>query len=131
MGKDDFGSDIGGVRLVDKIATRDFTDKFIRVASLELNLQLVVSVDIANADHAAIEFNEEVTVAFFPTAGEVEFVAKDDLTFVVNMDRDSEAFAEYFCHASVKSVFGTFFKKKRSRSVNVWRLESVYGMDGA
>jgi hypothetical protein len=83
VGEDDFGGDVGGVRFIDTVLARDFANQFIRIASPEFDVHFVgCSVHKADTDHAVVDF-----------------------------DRNSKAFAEYFCHEDMRTSFRIFFKK--------------------
>ena len=71
MGEDDFGGDVGGMRLVDNVLPSDFMNERFGVAASKFNVQFVArSIDPTDADHSLFDSNEEVAVAFFPPTGE-------------------------------------------------------------
>jgi len=112
MGEDDFGGNISNVRFIDKIAARDFADEFVWVAASELNVHIVSPIDVTDADHAALDLDEEIAVALPPAAGEIQLITPYNLPVGVDCDFDSKTLSEYFWHPRIRSVSPLFFKHK-------------------
>ncbi len=91
MGEDDFGGNVGGVRLVDKIAARYFANQPVRITPAKFDIQLMPgAVNPADANHSVFDFHQKISVARFPSAGEFQPIAKHDLPVRVDRDFDSE-----------------------------------------
>ncbi len=98
MGEDDFGGDVGSVRFVQKVAAENFFGEGFRIGSAELDIELMVFVDVADTDQAVFNLHEKIAVLGFPIPRELQSVAQDDLAVGVNLNFNSEAFSNDFCH---------------------------------